>query len=167
MRRWLIDVGVLAVSCLAFWLLLSSAARTGEPAPKKLVAKDIADQWLSKAVKGPPGGEYYGVGASAPKDSSKLYAKSFMTSFGTLEELWNFYAQKCGIDKKYDEKELFLLSGESKAGSFVLVERLQQDNRNRSESVFGLRTSEYTVSVTLRPEAGAKSVAGTLVVVVH
>jgi|SRR5262245_42181541 len=167
MKPCLIPGGALAVSCLAAWLLLGSAARTGESPPKKLVAKDIADQWLSKAVKGRPGGEYYGVGASAPKDSSKLYAKSFMTSFGTLEELWNFYAQKCGIDKKYNDKELFVLSGESKAGSFVLVERLNRDNRSRSESVFGLRTNEYTVSVTLRSEAGGKSVAGTLVVVVH
>jgi hypothetical protein len=167
MRRCLIPVGVLAVCCLAFWLLLSSAARTGESQPNKLVANDIADEWLSKAGMPRPGGEYQGVGANAPKDSSKIYARSFTTSFATLEELWNFFAQKCGIDKKYDEKELFILSGESEAGYFVLVERLDRDNRNRSESVFGLRSSEYTVSVTLRPEAGGESVAGTLVVVVH
>ena len=118
MRRCLIPAGVLAVSCLALWLLLGSAARTGESPPKKPVAKDI---WLSKASEPRPGGEYQGVGANAPKDSSKLYARSFTTSFATLEELWNFYAQKCGIDKKYNDKELFVLSGESKAGSFVLV----------------------------------------------
>ena len=167
MRRCLIPGGVSAVSCLACWLLLSSAARTGESPPKKLIAKDIAGEWLSKAEASRPGGEYQGVGANAPKDSSKIYARSFTTSFATLEELWNFFAQKCGIDKKYNEKELFVLSGESKAGSFVLVERLDRDNRNRSESVFGLRTKDYTVSVTLRSEAGGKSVAGTLVVVVH
>ena len=167
MRRHLIPVGVLAVSCLTLWLLLPSATRTGESPPKKLVAKDIAAEWLSKANTPRPGGEYQGVGANAPKDSSKIYARSFTTSYATLEELWNFYAQKCGIDKKYNDKELYLLSGESKVGSFVLVERLERDNRNRSESVFGLRTNEYTVSVTLRSERGGKSVAGTLVVVVH
>ena len=167
MRRFLIPGGVSAVSCLACWLLLSSAARTGESPPKKLIAKDIAGEWLSKAETPRPDGEYQGVGANAPKDSSKIYARSFTTSFATLEELWNFFAQKCGIDKKYNEKELFVLSGESKAGSFVLVERLDRDNRNRSESVFGLRTKDYTLSVTLRSEAGGKSVAGTLVVVVY
>jgi hypothetical protein len=126
------------------------------------VAKDIAVEWLSKAEKPGAPGEYQSVGASAPKDSPNLYAKSFTTSYATLEELWNWYAQKCGIDKKYHEKELHVMSGESKVGSFVLVERLQGDKC--SESVFGLRTNDYTVSVTLRSAMGGKSVAGTLIV---
>src|SRR6516162_2086520 len=80
MPRCLIPGGVLAVSCLPLWLLLSSPARSGESPPKKLVAKDIAVEWLSKAEKPGAPGEYQSVGASAPKDSPNLYAKSFTTS---------------------------------------------------------------------------------------
>jgi len=117
----------------------------------------------------PPGegvGDWHDLGAGCPNDSPKLYVVSFRTSQLTFAEAWEFCATKCGADKKYVAYRLETTAGEGGKGSWALVERPGKDGE-RIESLFALRSEKYSVSVTLRPEGGGKSVSGTLTVVVH
>jgi hypothetical protein len=88
-------------------------------------------------------------------------------SFSTSQEfadLWRHYAAKCGIDRLFREGNLYALSGTNNLGSYLLVER-SASSKTR-ESVFGLRTETYSVSVTLRNSNDIRSrpTAGTVVV---
>jgi hypothetical protein len=91
---------------------------------------------------------------------------SFRTSQLTFAEAWEFCATKCGADKKYVAYRLETTAGEGRKGSWALVERPEKD-LERTDSVFSFRGKNHSVSVTLRPESGGKSVSGTLTVVVH
>ena len=134
-----------------------------EPSSKLSAAQEIAQEWIPR---GDGVGEWHDLGAGCPKDSPKLYVVSFRTSQLTFAEAWEFCATKCGADKKYVAYRLETTAGEGRKGSWALVERPGKD-LERIESLFALRREKYTVSITLRPEGGGKSVSGTLTVVVH
>jgi hypothetical protein len=137
------------------------AADSKPPTQKSLAAK-VAEAWLPK---GDRVGEWHSVGAGCPEDAPKVYVVSFRNSAVTFADAWTSFAGKCEIDKKYSENKLEITSGENKKGCWMLLERPGEDLA-RIESLFSLRTADYTVSVTLRPEDGGKALSGTLTVVV-
>src|SRR5512143_1239812 len=82
--------------------------------------------------------DYHSMGVLAPGSSSPtMRAISFSTG-QKFDDLWNYYAGKCGIERRFTEGNSYVLSGTNTLGSFLLVERIA--NANVSESVFGLRT---------------------------
>jgi hypothetical protein len=152
---------VLAGGC---WFGVPTRTATDKgPSSKLSAAQEIAQEWLPR---GDGVGDWHDLGAGCPKDSPKLYVVSFRTSQMTFAEAWEFCATKCGADKKYVAYRLETVAGEGGKGSWALVERPGKDG-DRIESLFSLRSEKYSVSVTLRPEGGGKSVSGTLTVVVH
>jgi hypothetical protein len=109
--------------------------------------------------------DYHSVGALTPTNAPPtVYAVSFSTS-QSVEDVWNFFAEQCGIDKKYSETNLFILSGQNQRGSFVLVERLYESRL--CESIFALRSKNQTVTATVRPGNGDRTSAGSIVVVLQ
>jgi len=133
------------------------------PSSKLSAAQKIAQAWIPQ---GDGLGDWHNLGAGCPKDSPKLYVVSFRTSQLTFAEAWEFCATKCGADKKYVAYRLETTSGEGDKGCWALVERPSKKGE-RTDSVFSFRSEKHSVSVTLRPEDGGKSVSGTLNVVVH
>jgi hypothetical protein len=152
---------VLAGAC---WFGVPAHTATDkEPSSKLSAAQKIAREWTPR---GEGVGDWHSLGAGCPKDSPKLYVVSFRTSQLTFAEAWEFCATKCGADKKYVAYRLETTAGEGAKGCWALVERPSKDGE-RTDSVFSFRGKNHSVSITLRPESGGKSVSGTLTVVVH
>ena len=124
---------------------------------------DLFPQWEPKKV----GVDYHSFGTLAPTNGpATVRALSFSTS-QEFADLWRYYAAKCGIDRRFVEGNIYVLSGTNSLGSYCLVER--SANLKTRESVFGLRTQSYSVSVTLRNsnEIESRPTAGTVVVSLH
>jgi hypothetical protein len=151
------------VSCLALCPILavtgdSPSGKRDAKFKKKLYAEKIVDEWLSKVN----GGGGITCSFKPTPNTSKFHAASFSTN-ATMEKLWNFYAQKCGMDKKYNPK--MRTNGGDEKGKFGpwFLQELPGGDR---DSLFVLHTTEYTVSATLHAAPG-KQVSGTVVVVLH
>jgi hypothetical protein len=152
---------VLAGAC---WVAVPTRTAAEKGSSSKLsAAQEIARAWIPQKD---GVGDWHSLGAGCPKDSPKLYVASFRTSQLTFAEAWEFCATRCGAEKKFVAYRLETTSGKSGRGCWALVERPGKDLK-RIESLFALRSEKYSVSVTLRPEAGGKAVSGTLTVVVH
>jgi hypothetical protein len=126
-----------------------------EPA-KPQSAKEIAKDWLYK------GDEKKQFGSSntwdiAPKESPKLHTSTTRTSFGSFEEAWNFYAKKCGSDKKYAALPLVMVGGETKDGQYVILDYGDADT-GRVGTTFAYNTKEHSITVHLRPSEDKKNV---------
>jgi hypothetical protein len=165
MRRYTLLplLGLVLAGACCFAVPARTAAADKEPSSQLSAAQEIAREWIPR---GEGVGDWQNLGAGCPKDSPKLYVVSFRTSQLTFAEAWEFCATKCGADKKYVAYRLETTTGEGGKGSWALVERPGKDGE-RIEALFSLRSEKHSVSVTLRPEDGAKSVSGTLTVVVH
>jgi hypothetical protein len=157
----LLVLGLALAGACWFGVPARTAADKG-PSSKLSAAQEIAQAWIPR---GEGVGDWHDLGAGCPKDSPKLYVVSFRTSQLTFAEAWEFCATKCGADKKYVAHRLETTAGEGDKGCWALVERPGKDGE-RIESLFSLRGEKYSVSITLRPEGGGKSVSGTLTVVV-
>jgi hypothetical protein len=108
--------------------------------------------------------DYHSFSASAPGSGpAQIHAISFSTS-EEFSNLWRYYATRCGIDRELVCGNISVLSGTNRMGSYILVER--SANPRVRESIFGLRTETYSVSVTLRNnnETPNRPTAGTVVV---
>jgi hypothetical protein len=70
------------------------ALTAGEPTqPKKLTAKDVIALWAPQLKTA----QDYGQMGAAPEQSPNVAAYSFRIIGPTIEELWNHYAQLCGM----------------------------------------------------------------------
>jgi hypothetical protein len=136
-----------------------------EPATsKKLSAEDVAKRWspeLKSATE-------YAQTSGWPKQSPDVAAYSFRAVGPTFEELWNHYAKLCGVKQPYAEKTFLVSADAGPKGSYVVSDRAAADVKGgRGPSVFLLRTDTYTVTVTFQPDAGGRSISGSLSAVVR
>ena len=132
-------------------------------APERLTADEVIAAWRPdiKASK-----DYQQLGAS-PKQSPDIAAYSFRVEGPSFEDLWNHYANLCGIHDRYEAKT-FLTSGNTGAkGSYVVTDRASSDDGGqRGLSVFMLKCDHYTVTVTIQPDPDGKAVRGSMAAVV-
>ena len=59
------------------------------------------------------GKEFEATGGS-PKDAPDVAAMSFRLAGWSFEEVWNFYADKCGVADRYQEKNILIATGRGK-----------------------------------------------------
>lgn len=137
----------------------------GQPAAaKKTTADDVLKEWKPKVAG--KGKEFEATGGS-PKDAPDVGALSFRLEGWTFEEVWNFYADKCGVEHRYKEKTIHIVTGAGKKGSYVISDRLTSLNADakRAVSVFLLKTDGYTATVSFHPSPDGKSILGSIAVV--
>src|SRR5689334_15016254 len=99
----------------------AGVARGDEPRPPaKPTADAVLKDWKPKV----PGKrvEFEATGGS-PKDAPDVAALSFRVAGWTFEEVWNLYADKCGVEDRYQEKTILIKTGTGKKGSFVVADR--------------------------------------------
>ena len=170
--RW----GLLALTALLTIVSTTSRAKdefghdggkglsTGEPAkPKKLTAKDVIESWSPLLLKT---AQDYGQMGAVPEQSPNVAAYSFRVMGPTFEELWNHYAQLCGMKQRYEEKTFLIRGDTGPNGSYVVSDRMPAPGKiDRGLSVFLLRTDSYTVTATFQADADGKSITGSLTAV--
>jgi len=87
--------------------------------PKKVTAEDVIalwSPWLVNAV------DYAATGGT-PEQSPDVAAWSFRVIGPTLEELWNHYAQLCGMKQRYAEKSFLVIGDTGPCGRYVVSDR--------------------------------------------
>ena len=133
------------------------------PNTKKWTAEAVAKMW-SPSLKSAT--DYNQFGGS-PKQSPNVAAYSFRVIWPTFEELWNHYAKLCGIKQRYAEKTFLVSANAGPKGCYVVSDYRAADGMGcRGLSLFLLKTETYTVTVTFHPDAGDKSISGSLSAVV-
>jgi hypothetical protein len=132
-------------------------------APERLTADDVIATW-KPYIKAPK--DYQQLGAS-PKQSPGVAAYSFRVEGPSFEDLWNHYADLCGISEQYEAKTFLTSANAGVKGSYVVTDRASSDDRGqRGLSVFLLKNDRYTVTVTIQPDPDGKAVRGSISAVV-
>ncbi len=158
-------MGVLTLLLVsAAMTMFATGTRADEPAkPKKPTAEEVANLWspqLQSATQ-------FGRTGGSPKQSPGVAAYSFRVVGPTFEELWNHYADLCGMKQKYAENRLLVAADTGPKGDYIVSDRAAADGQGgRGLSVFLLKTDAYVVTVTFQPDPGNKSISGSLTVVV-
>jgi hypothetical protein len=134
-----------------------SAAEKGRPKPR--TAEAIAKEWRYQD-KGAKAGRWLGI---SPQDFPKLYTARGALDGASYADAWNFYATKCGANKRYSEKTFHAVAGRTKGGHFTVLDDASGLARS---TAFGFRARDYFVSVQLRP-AGEKGVYVSITVAVR
>jgi len=157
--------GLTTIAALSIGVIVVVAGtRSGEPErPKPLRADDVIQLW-SPNLKNHTD---YGQLGGSPEHSPNVAAYSFRVLGPTFEELWNHYAERCGIKKRYAEKSFLITADTGANGSYVVSERPSEDGKGgRGPSVFLLKTETYTVTVTFHLDPDGRSLSGSLTAVV-
>ena len=137
------------------------AGRANEPAkPKKLTTDDVVKLWKPQLKNVT---DYHQMGGE-PKQSN-VAAYSFRAEGITFEETWKHYAKLCGVAHEYKERGILISASTGPNGPYVVSERMSDDGKQRTVSVFMLKTDTYTVTVTFQPASDGKSIIGSLSVV--
>ena len=89
------------------WFLALTLTAADPAQPRKLTAEDVIELWSPRGLKT---AQDYGQMGASPKQSPNGAAYSFRVIGPTFEELWNHYAQLCGMKLRYQEKT-FQFSG--------------------------------------------------------
>jgi hypothetical protein len=155
-RSFTIVVG-LAVA----WLVLD-AVYAADP-PKKLTADDVVKQWSPKLKDAEMS---YGRTGGSPKDSPDVAGYTFMLSGMSLEEVWNFYAEKCGLEERYKEKHYLISTSTTKKGECVVSGRPANKTADHGETMFLLKADGYTVTVSFHVDPDGKTIQGSIAAVV-
>jgi hypothetical protein len=153
---------VTRTSLIALALFAPLAAVAADPA-KKLTADAVVKQWTPK-TKGDESS--YGRTGGSPKESPDVAGHTFMMTGMTLEQVWNFYAERCGLEERYKEKHYLIATGTTKAGHYVVSGRPAAGKAEHGESMFLLKAAEYTVTVSFHLDPDGKTVLGSIGVVV-
>jgi hypothetical protein len=135
-----------------------------EPAKaRKPTAEGVIKQWAPRLKSATDYQQWDG----SPERSPDVAACAFRVVGPTFEELWNHYAERCGLEARYEEKTILNTAGVGPNGSYVVLNRSSGDGKgDRGPSVFLLRTGAYTVTVTFMPDPGGKSISGSISAVV-
>jgi hypothetical protein len=82
--------------------------------------------------------------------------------------VWNHYAEKCGVEHRYKEKNILIATGKTRKGDYVIADRLTSldANAKRAVTTFLLKTDGYTATVSFHPSPDGKAILGSLTVVV-
>ncbi len=124
-------------------------------------AEEILDAWKPDL----PGGQEFGTTGGSPEKAPDVAAVSFKSVGWSFEQLWNHYADRCGVADRYKEKTFLITTGTGEKGSYVVSDRPAADGGGgRGLSVFLLKADGYTATVTLCPDADGKSVLGSITV---
>jgi hypothetical protein len=130
---------------------------------KKLTAEDVIALWSPRLVNAVD----YAAMDGSPEQSPDVAAWSFRVIGPTFEELWNHYAQLCGMKQRYAEKSFQVIGDTGPFGSYVVSDRMPPgDQTGRSVSVFLLKTDSYTVTSTFQTGPDGKSITGSLTAVI-
>src|SRR4030095_4731982 len=116
---------------------LALTLTAGDPTkPKKRTAHDVITLWAPQLKTA----QDYGQMGASPEQSPNVAAYSFRVIGHTFEELWNHYAQLCGMKQRYEENT-FLIGGDTGPnGSYVVSDRLPASGKlGRGVSVFLLK----------------------------
>jgi hypothetical protein len=154
-RRWLtITSGLVVLVGIGL-----SGVQADHP---KLTAEDVIRLWEPSL----PGTEDFQQFVASPKDSTGLMASTFRVVGPSFEDMWNHYADLCGIRDRYKAKALLISGGAGTKGSYIVSDRASLDaNGRRVLSVFLLRTDRYTVTATIQPSPDGKAVCGSIAAV--
>lgn len=141
-RRYIVSMLALAgLAAVGSLVLVSAQAKTPV---KPGSAEEIANAWRYN----PEEAKGTSWDAASPKGSHKLYAAVGRLEGASFGEAWNFYAKKCGYDKKYGEAAVFIIVGEqTKDGEYVIFDSKRDDLRM---TTFAFTNQRFTVSVQLR-----------------
>jgi hypothetical protein len=157
-RRWLtISVALGLVG------LIGIGVRGGQADdPKRLTAEDVIKLWEPKL----DGVEDFQQFVASPKESTGLAAATFRIVGPSFEDLWNHYADLCGISERYGARHFLMSGGTGAKGTYVVSDRASSITKGgRALSVFLLRTDRYTVTATIQPDPDGKAVRGSIVAV--
>jgi hypothetical protein len=158
-------LGVLSASLLALDLF-AGATRGDEPRPDtKPTADSVLKDWKPKAAGKRQ--EFAAMGGS-PKAAPDVVALSFRLDGWSFEEVWNFYADKCGVEDRYKEKTILSKTGAGPKGDFVVADRVTalEANATRAVTTFLLKADGYTAVVSFHPGPDGKAIFGSIAVVV-
>jgi hypothetical protein len=150
---------------LAVVLLFSTTILAADP-PKKLTGDAVWKEWHPKQIKGVK--DYNATGGS-PKEAPDVAGLTFtLKGTMTLEDVWNFYAEKCGLEERYKEKHVWMVTKTTPKGECVLSVRLTSldETAKHRETMFLLKTDAYTVAVTLHVDPDGKTIVGSIAAVV-
>lgn len=142
--------------CLMVVLFAPASIHADEPGKPEKSVQDIAADWVFKGeAKGKEGGAMsYSM---TPPGSTKLHAIAGRTTYGSYADAWNFYAAKCGIERKYKPKTIVVEGKKTQRGEYILIDQ------RPDAALFVFRTEQYTVSVTIR-EGNDKEVLLTVMI---
>ena len=134
-----------------------------EAKERALSAEDVIKAWTPdrKLVT-----DYNEFGGS-PEKNADVAAFSFRAIGPSYEQLWNFYADQCGMKQRYAEKTMLVSPGTGPKGSYVVADIAATDRASKATSVFLLKTDQYTVTATIHPNSDGKSIGGSLTVVMR
>jgi hypothetical protein len=151
--------------CMIAAILLTSPAVQADDKPnKERTAKEIGTEWIFQKDSKKQPGFWFSMNV-VPKNTTKLFAFKGNTTVGTYEETWNFFAAKCGSDRKWEPRQFSLkgprsmeeftgvIEGKTKQGEYLIV------GQGAGSSMFVCRTMDYSVSVTLEAKSKAEGIA--------
>lgn len=143
--------------------LLTPLAVAADP-PKKPTADAVVKQWTPKLDKDDAS---YGRTGGSPKESPDVAGYTFQCAGPSLEEVWNFYAEKCGMEERYKEKNYLIATGTTKKGEYVVSGRPVAGGKSgdHGETMFLLKTAEYTVTVSFHLDPDGKTIQGSIAAV--
>ena len=159
------SVDVLSAA-LVVGVLLAGETRGDDPRPvKKPTADAVLKDWKPKAAGKEQ--EFQATGGS-PKDAKDVSVLSFRVTGWSFEELWNYYADKCGVEERFQEKGILIKTGSGKLGSYVVADRLTSldADAKRAVTTFLLKADGYTATVSIHPAPDGKTIFGSLSIVV-
>jgi hypothetical protein len=159
-RRWL-TVTVYLISVI---LAGVAGLRAELPkAPKRLTAIEVITAWRPY-INDP---KDFQQSWASPERSPDVAACSFRVEGPSIEELWNHYADLCGIGDRYRAKTFLTTGNVGAKGSYVVTERTSSDAKaERGLSVFLLKNDRYVVTVTIQPDLDGKALCGSIAAVI-
>lgn len=162
-KNFLLLAGSLAAGLTipVFCATHTSSAEKPSKAAGRTALEAVAKQW------DPTHGarDYHSVGGFLPTNAPPtVYALSFSSS-QSLSQVWEFFAGQCGMNKKYSETSYQTLTGKTERGSYLLLERFNE--QRRCESIFAFQTKDKTITATVHPSNGDRTTAGTVTIVQH
>ena len=158
--------GIRNATVIAALLAIALALRSPADAPnrKPLKADDVVKLWSPRMGKAT---DYHATGGS-PEVAPDVAGYSFRVKGVTMEELWNHYADQCGVATRYAPKNFLISASTGPKGSYVVSDQWSADRKgNRGASVFLLKTEKYVVTVTLIPDLDGVSICGSIAAVVR
>jgi hypothetical protein len=160
-RRWItITVCLISVTMSGVAGLRAELPK----APERLTAIEVITAW-KPYVKPPKDFQQW---RASPERSPGVAACSFRVEGPSFEELWNHYADLCGISDRYEAKTFLTVGDVGVRGSYVVTDRASSDAiGGRGLSVFLLKNDHYAVTVTMQPDPDGKALRGSIAAVVH
>jgi hypothetical protein len=119
--------------------------RNRQPVTKAMTA-DKAKEWTYPKI------ETSGGASGGP------IATLTITTEDTFGQVWDFYAKKCGFDKKFEEKHLYKWADKTRDGSYLINDYPSGEGAQHSHTIFVYEVPNLTVTaVVFRPDDGKRT----------